>query len=210
MLNKNKELVAYLIQERACDVKIVDVIGKLDRSIFLPEENINFEKSLKPIPIGFGQTMSAPFIVASMTELLELSGGEKVLEIGSGCGYQTAVLIGMGADVYSIEYISELADFGRYNLNKMGLKVNIRCGDGYFGWPEEAPFDRIIIAATTPKIPPKLFEQLNIGGKMVFPLKKGEREYMVKLNKKTQTEYHLEWLYGVVFVPFVGVIMLEN
>lgn len=207
MLNKNKELVSYLINEKACDVKIVDVIAKLDRSIFLPVENVQFEKSIKPIPIGFGQTMSAPFIVASMTELLELSGGEKVLEIGSGCGYQTAVLIGMGADVYSMEYISELADFGRSNLEKIGLKVNLRCGDGYFGWPDEAPFDRIIIAATLPKVPEKLISQLRVGGKMVFPLKKENREFMVRLHKTSELDHSIEWLYGVIFVPFVGEIL---
>jgi protein-L-isoaspartate(D-aspartate) O-methyltransferase len=207
MLNKNKELVSYLINEKACDVKIVDIIGKLDRSIFLPEQNVQFEKSIKPIPIGFGQTMSAPFIVASMTELLELSGGEKVLEIGSGCGYQTAVLIGMGADVYSMEYISELADFGRSNLEKIGLKVNLRCGDGYFGWPDEAPFDRIIIAATLPKVPEKLISQLRVGGKMVFPLKKENREFMVRLHKTSELDHSMEWLYGVIFVPFVGEIL---
>jgi protein-L-isoaspartate(D-aspartate) O-methyltransferase len=207
MLKKNKALVAYLINERACDVKIVDVIGKLDRSIFLPDEYVQFEKSIKPIPIGFGQTMSAPFIVASMTELLELSGGEKVLEIGSGCGYQTAVLIGMGADVYSMEYISELADFGRSNLEKIGLKVNLRCGDGYFGWPDEAPFDRIIIAATLPKVPEKLISQLRVGGKMVFPLKKENREFMVRLHKTSELDHSMEWLYGVIFVPFVGEIL---
>ena len=207
MLKKNKALVAYLINERACYVKIVDVIGKLDRSIFLPDEYVQFEKSIKPIPIGFGQTMSAPFIVASMTELLELSGGEKVLEIGSGCGYQTAVLIGMGADVYSMEYISELADFGRSNLEKIGLKVNLRCGDGYFGWPDEAPFDRIIIAATLPKVPEKLISQLRVGGKMVFPLKKENREFMVRLHKTSELDHSMEWLYGVIFVPFVGEIL---
>jgi len=207
MLNKNKELVAYLINERACDDKIVDVIGKLDRSIFLPEENVQFEKSIKPIPIGFGQTMSAPFIVASMTELLELSGGEKVLEIGSGCGYQTAVLLGMGADVYSIEYISELADFGKSNLEKLGLRANIRCGDGYFGWPDQAPFDRVIIAATLPKVPEKLISQLRVDGKMVFPLKKENREFMVRLHKTSEIDYSIEWLYGVIFVPFVGEIL---
>jgi protein-L-isoaspartate(D-aspartate) O-methyltransferase len=207
MLNKNKELVSYLINEKACDVKIVDVIAKLDRSIFLPVENVQFEKSIKPIPIGFGQTMSAPFIVASMTELLELSGGEKVLEIGSGCGYQTAVLIGMGTDVYSIEYISELADFGRSNLEKISLKVNLRCGDGYFGWLDEAPFDRIIIAATLPKVPIKLISQLRVGGKMVFPLKKENREFMVRLHKTSELDHSIEWLYGVIFVPFVGEIL---
>lgn len=207
MLNKNKALVAYLINERACDVKIVDVIGKLDRSIFLPDEYVQFEKSIKPIPIGFGQTMSAPFIVASMTELLQLSGGEKVLEIGSGCGYQTAVLIGMGADVYAIEYIPELADFGRSNLEQLGLKANLRCGDGYFGWPDQAPFDRIIIAATLPKVPEKLIAQLRVGGNMVFPLQKENREFMVRLHKTSEFDYAIEWLYGVIFVPFVGEIL---
>ncbi|MCE2711746.1 MAG: protein-L-isoaspartate(D-aspartate) O-methyltransferase [Cryomorphaceae bacterium] len=206
MLIKNKELVDYLKTERACNIKIVDIMGQLDRSNFLPEENVHLEKYLKPIPIGFGQTMSAPFIVASMTDLLELSGGEKVLEIGSGCGYQTAVLMRLGAEVFSVEYVSELVDFGKANLQKIGLNPNIRCGDGYFGWQEEAPFDRIIIAATAPKVPEKLVEQLKVGGKMVFPLKKEDREFMVRLTKNDTTSYSLEWLYGVIFVPFVGEI----
>jgi protein-L-isoaspartate(D-aspartate) O-methyltransferase len=206
MLKKNTKLIEYLKNERACNIKVVDVMGKIDRSVFLPEENRCFENSLKPIPIGYGQTMSAPYIVASMTDLLELSGGEKVLEIGSGCGYQTAVLLGLGAEVYSIEYIAQLAEFGKSNLQKIGLKANIRCGDGYFGWPEEAPFDRIIIAATAPKVPENLVDQLKVGGKMVFPLKKENREFMVILQKKDVSNYKLEWQYGVIFVPFVGEI----
>jgi len=201
------ELYDFLVNEKNCEEKVVRSICELNRRHFLPENQQNLIHTYKPIPIGFGQTMSAPFIVASMTELLELSGGEKVLEIGSGCGYQTAVLIGMGTDVYSIEYISELADFGRSNLEKIGLKVNLRCGDGYFGWPDEAPFDRIIIAATLPKVPIKLISQLRVGGKMVFPLKKENREFMVRLHKTSELDHSIEWLYGVIFVPFVGEIL---
>jgi len=153
MLKKNKEIVDYLLKERACNDKIVEIIGRLDRAAFLPKASLHLEMSLKPVPIGYGQTMSAPFIVASMTELLELSGTEKVLEIGSGCAYQTAVLIEMGVDLFSIEYIEGLAEMGRKNLENLGYKPKIKVADGYFGWPEEAPFDRIIIAACLPKIP---------------------------------------------------------
>ena len=197
-------MINHLLEAKACSPKVVQVMDKLRRQWFLPIGTVI--ENLRPISIGHNQTMSAPFIVASMTELLELSGDENVLEIGSGCGYQTAVLLGMGVDVYSIEYIPELADFGRKNLEKLGLSPNMKCADGYFGWPEEAPFDRIIIAATASRVPVTLVEQLKIGGKMVFPLKKGEREFMVRLTKNTPFDYDLEWLYGVVFVPFVGAI----
>jgi protein-L-isoaspartate(D-aspartate) O-methyltransferase len=180
-------------------------MDKLRRDWFLPAGRD--VEHLRPVSIGYGQTMSAPFIVASMTGLLELEGGEKVLEIGSGCGYQTAVLMGLGTDVYSVEYVPELAEFGRINLEKIGLKPKMRSGDGYFGWPEHAPFDRILIAATLPRVPEQLITQLKPGGIMIFPLKKGEREFMVKLIRDGDVNYKLEWLYGVVFVPFVGEIL---
>jgi protein-L-isoaspartate(D-aspartate) O-methyltransferase len=201
------ELYNFLVNEKNCEEKVVRSICELNRRHFLPENQQNLIQTYKPIPIGYGQTMSAPFIVASMTDLLDVEPHQKILEIGSGCGYQTAVLIGMGTDVYSIEYISELADFGRSNLEKIGLKVNLRCGDGYFGWPDEAPFDRIIIAATLPKVPIKLISQLRVGGKMVFPLKKENREFMVRLHKTSELDHSIEWLYGVIFVPFVGEIL---
>jgi len=201
------ELYNFLVNEKNCEEKVVRSICELNRRHFLPENQQNLIQTYKPIPIGYGQTMSAPFIVASMTDLLDVEPHQKILEIGSGCGYQTAVLIGMGTDVYSIEYISELADFGRSNLEKIGLKVNLRCGDGYFGWPDEAPFDRIIIAATLPKVPEKLISQLRVGGKMVFPLKKENREFMVRLHKTSELDHSIEWLYGVIFVPFVGEIL---
>jgi protein-L-isoaspartate(D-aspartate) O-methyltransferase len=201
------ELYDFLVNEKNSEERVIRYICPLDRRHFLPENQQNLIRTYKPIPIGYGKTMSAPFIVASMTDLLDVEPHQKILEIGSGCGYQTAVLIGMGADVYSIEYISELADFGRSNLEKMGLKVNLRCGDGYFGWPDQAPFDRIIIAATLPKVPDKLISQLRVGGKMVFPLKKENREFMVRLHKTSELEYSVEWLYGVIFVPFVGEIL---
>jgi protein-L-isoaspartate(D-aspartate) O-methyltransferase len=200
------ELYNFLVNEKNCEEKVVRSICELNRRHFLPENQQNLIQTYKPIPIGYGQTMSAPFIVASMTDLLDVEPHQKILEIGSGCGYQTAVLMVLGAKVFSIEYVSELVDFGRLNLQKIDLIPNIRFGDGYYGWPEEAPFDRIIIAATAPRVPEKLVQQLKIGGKMVFPLKKGDREFMVRLLKKSDIEYSLEWLYGVIFVPFVGEI----
>ena len=206
MLQKNKEIVDYLLKERACNDKIVNIIGKLDRAAFLPKDSLHLEMSLNPIPIGFGQTMSTPFIVASMTELLELKGNEKVLEIGSGCAYQTAVLIEMGVEVFSIEYVEGLAEMGRKNLDNLGYVPRIKTADGNFGWPEEAPFDRIIIAACLPKIPDLLIQQLKIDGILLMPLKKNDREFMVKIRKKTSESYSIDWLYGVRFVPFVGEI----
>jgi protein-L-isoaspartate(D-aspartate) O-methyltransferase len=200
----HRMMMDHLRNERDCPETVLNVMDKLRRDWFLPVGRD--VEHLRPVSIGYGQTMSAPFIVASMTGLLELEGVEKVLEIGSGCGYQTAVLLGLGADVFSIEFVPELAEFGRLNLEKIGHKPRIRSGDGYFGWPEEAPFDRILIAATLPRVPELLIAQLKPGGIMVFPLKKGEKEFMVKLFRRSEADYTLEWLYGVVFVPFVGVI----
>jgi protein-L-isoaspartate(D-aspartate) O-methyltransferase len=204
MLQKNKNIVEYLINERACNEKIVEIIGKLDRKAFLPKESQHLELTLKPIPLGYGQTMSAPFIVASMTELLEVNTNQKILEIGSGCAYQTAILLELGADVFSIEYVPELAEFGRENLKKMGYNPNIINGDGFYGWPDQAPFDRIIIAACLPKMPENLIKQLKNGGIMLMPMKKNDKEFMVKVRKKSSAIYDTEWLYGVRFVPFVG------
>lgn len=198
----HQSMIDYLRFERCCSAKIIDVLDDLRRDWFLPDDSD--VEHFKPIPIGYSQTMSAPFIVASMTELLEVVAGQKVLEIGSGCGYQTAVLLKLGADVFSIEFVPELVELGKSNLEKIGLIPKIRCGDGYYGWPGEQPFDRIIIAATAPRIPEKLVDQLKIGGVMVLPVKKENREFMVRLRKTSGNVYALEWLYGVKFVPFVG------
>jgi len=200
----HKRMIHYLRFEQNCDSKVVDVMERLPRELFLPE-NSDLEH-FKPIPIGYEQTMSAPYIVASMTALLEISGYEKILEIGSGCGYQTAVLMGMGAQVYSVEYIPELAEMGRRNLIKIGLNPDIECGDGFFGRPANAPFQRILIAATAPVVPQNLLHQLDIGGFMVLPLQGRDKQYMTKIHKISNHEHRIEWLYGVIFVPFVGEI----
>lgn len=200
----NKQIIDYLRKENVCNEKILSAMQRIDRSRFLPECSKYMSDCISPIPIGYNQTMSAPFIVASMTDLLEPFDGAKVLEVGTGCGYQSAVLLELGVELFSIEYIPELAEFGKQNLINSGYHAQVRCGDGYYGWAEEAPFDRIIATATAPKIPLTLISQLKPNGIMVIPieLEKGT-EVMTKIHK-TEDSYRVEWLYGVRFVPFVG------
>lgn len=202
-------MINLLRQENACCEKILKVLQRIDRADFLPEYSKHLSESMTPIPIGFDQTMSAPFIVASMTDLLEPYSGAKVLEIGYGCGYQSAVLLELGVKLFGIEYIPELAQFGKTNLSKLGYQVHLKCGDGYYGWPEEAPFDRIIATATAPKIPETLISQLKPGGIMVMPIEIAKGNEVMSKTTKTKDSYNVEWLYGVRFVPFVGDINLR-
>jgi protein-L-isoaspartate(D-aspartate) O-methyltransferase len=208
IIKKNQAMIHDLRYNRGCDKSVLDIMEKLDRDHFLPADMKNYQLDMKPMPIGYGQTMSAPFIVASMSALLEIKPGEKVLEIGTGCGYQTAVLSGLGACVYSVEYLNELVTLASKNLKSLGLKnYFIKNGDGYFGWPENAPYDKIIAAATAPFISEFLISQLVEGGIIVLPLEKDDKQYMVKATKiNGRLDY--EWLYGVRFVPFVGAVRL--
>ena len=154
------------------DERVLDAVARLDRARFVPERWRVEADADHPLPIGFGQTISQPWLVAWMTELLRLTGEEKVLEVGTGSGYQAALLAMLAADVYSVEVIPALAASARALLvDGLGLtNLHLAVGDGAAGWPEEAPFDRIVVTAAAPEVPPPLVEQLAPGGRMILPV----------------------------------------
>lgn len=153
------------------DPRILDVMRRLPRERFMPPDVAHLAYADQAVLIGFGQTISQPYMVAAMTQALDVHPAMRVLEVGTGTGYQTAVLILLGADVYTIERIPELADRARRNLEDLGLPLpHIHVGDGSLGWPEHAPYDRILVTAGAPRVPPRLLEQLADGGRLVIPV----------------------------------------
>ena len=156
-----------------------------------------------PLPIGFDQTISQPYIVALMTDLAGVERGDKVLEVGTGSGYQAAVLAQMGARVFSIEIVEPLARRAAADLARLGYRgVQVRAGDGYRGWPSEAPFDAIIVTAAPPEVPAPLKEQLAVGGRLVIPVGEGVQE--LRLIRRTASGFEEEPTIEVRFVPMTG------
>jgi protein-L-isoaspartate(D-aspartate) O-methyltransferase len=159
-----------------------------------------------PLPIGEGQTISQPFVVAYMTEQLHLTGSERVLEVGTGSGYQAAVLAEMGAEVYTIEIVPALARRAARDLARLGYAtVHVREGDGYQGWPEAAPFDAVIVTAAPDRIPQPLVDQLAVGGRMILPLGEDPGQKLVLLARDAEGVHRKELL-PVRFVPMTGEI----
>lgn len=192
-------------QIRARDVRDPRVLGALTRvrrERFIPNEVRAEAHDDRPLPIGYGQTISQPYIVAYMTEALRVEPAHRVLEIGTGCGYQTAVLAELAAEVYSIELIEALADRARRTLAELNYtNVHIRVGDGYAGWPEHAPFDRILGAAAAPDTPPALLDQLADGGILVIPV--GVDDQQLRVLQKFGDRLELLSTLAVRFVPMV-------
>jgi len=152
--------------------RVLEAVARLDRARFVPEPLRRDADADFPLPIGFGQTISQPFVVAYMSERLDLAGEERVLEVGTGSGYQTALLSLLARSVYSVEIIPELAERAKaVLLGELAMKnVSLRVGDGALGWPEEAPFDRVLVTAAGPEVPPALLLELALGGRMILPL----------------------------------------
>ena len=175
------------------------------RHLFVPENVREYAYSDQPLPIGLGQTISQPYIVALMTELLEPGKTDRVLEIGTGTGYQAAILAGAVKHVYTIEIVPELATSARARLAAMGSKnVTVRLGDGYKGWPEAAPFDRIILTAAPQEVPQTLIEQLTRGGRLVAPVGNSPAtQELVVLEKTIGGEIRRRSVAPVMFVPMV-------
>jgi protein-L-isoaspartate(D-aspartate) O-methyltransferase len=168
---RRQRMIAELRSEGIRNEAVLQAMARVPRHLFVPPEVQSQAYENTPLPIGLGQTISQPYIVAYMTEVLELSRQHKVLEIGTGSGYQAAVLAELAGEVYSIEILPALADRARKALAEAGYKnVNVRTGNGYLGWPEQAPFPRIIVTAAPDDIPPALIDQLAIGGVMVLPV----------------------------------------
>ena len=183
--------------------RVLSALLKVERHRFVPEENLNSAYSDQPLPIGEGQTISQPYIVALMTELLDLKGDEKVLEIGTGSGYQAAILAELSKEVYTIEIIDSLASMSKNRLLELGYQnIQVKAGDGYLGWPEFAPFDAIIVTAAPDHIPKPLIEQLKEGGRMVVPVGTHTQELkkIVKRSGKIETTDVIP----VLFVPMTG------
>ena len=184
------------------DSRVLDAMRKVERHRFISEQYINEAYDDHPLPIGHGQTISQPYIVALMTELCNLNGTESVLEIGTGSGYQAAVLSLLAKEVYSIEIVESLGKGALKKLEELNYNnVYIRIGDGYKGWPEKAPFDVIMLTASPPEIPKILLEQLSDGGIMIAPVGDYNQE-LIKIENNNGT-YRKETVTYVRFVPMV-------
>jgi len=154
----------------ALDARVIDVMAKIPREEFVPVELRPYAYLNRPLPVGCGKTISQPFIIALMTDLLEPQAGDVVLEVGTGVGYQATILAELVQQVYSVELIDELAQHAKRRLMRLGYRnIEVRTGNGYYGWPEHAPFDKIIVTAAPDLIPPPLLAQLKPGGRMVIP-----------------------------------------
>ncbi len=200
----NKEDLLQGMRGRIGD-RVIEAMSGVDRELFLPDRLKSEAYYDAPLPIGSGQTISAPHMVAIMCEILDLQEGMKVLEVGGGSGYHAAVmahLVGSKGHIYSVERISKLASNARYNLSRAGISnVTIVEGDGSLGLPEHAPYDRISVAATAPSIPEPLKEQLKPGGKLVIPVGIGYQELVLVTRKNG---FVVEEKMGVAFVPLIG------
>jgi len=193
-----------IIQKGIRDHRVLEAVHEIPRHTFVPERETRWAYIDAPIPVGWGQTISQPYIVALMTEALELQGQEKVLEIGTGSGYQAAILSRLAARVYSIERIEGLACRAKETLDELGIfNVTVTHGNGSIGLPEEAPYDAIIVTAAAPDIPKPLIEQLADGGRLVLPVGERDSQTLTKITKTGQTIQRAN-LGLCVFVPLIG------
>ena len=201
-----KNMVEKQLKNRdITDEKVLDVMGKVERHKFVPSNLIEQAYEDHPVPIGYGQTISQPYIVALMTQELNVDENDRVLEIGTGSGYQAAVLSELVKEVYTLEIIKELMDSAKERLKNLGYEnVEVKYGDGYFGWEEKASFDAIIVTAAANHIPPPLLQQLKDGGKLIIPLGSTLTFQTLTLVTKRGDELETEFITGVRFVPLTG------
>ncbi|MGC9209850.1 MAG: protein-L-isoaspartate(D-aspartate) O-methyltransferase [Acidilobus sp.] len=188
---------------------VEEALLKIPRELFVPEDQRPYAYEDRPLPIGHGQTISAPSVVARMTELLDVKKGNKVLEVGTGSGYQAAILawlVGDEGHVWTIERIPELAERAKAALERVGLarRVTVIVGDGSLGYPPEAPFDRVIVTASAPRVPPSLLSQLAIGGKMVIPVGSKLSQTLYVITKRGPDSFDISLDLEVIFVPLIG------
>ena len=183
---------------------IISAIEKVPRHFFLDSAFAEQAYQDKALQIDEGQTISQPYTVAYQTMLLDIKPGDKVLEIGTGSGYQACILIELGAEVYSIERIQSLSDKAKTLLNMMGYSPNLFVGDGTLGLPDHAPFDKIIVTAAAPEIPKALIDQLKSGGKLVVPVGDRDSQTMVQVVKESETMHHSHFYETFRFVPLIG------
>ncbi len=198
------ELVDKLSEKGIADIFVLKAIGEVERHLFVPKAMKHHAYKDIALPIGYGQTISQPYTVAFMTQALKLKPNLKVLEIGTGSGYQAAILYNMGADVYSIERQFEIYSATRKLFDQLGIRVNTKCGDGTIGWDEFAPYDGIIVTAGSPNIPPSLKKQLAIGGRLVIPVGNKDSQTLNIIRKTKEDEFEIQAVPEFSFVPLIG------
>lgn len=199
------QMVHQQIEARGVrDARVLEAMRKVPRHRFMPDSQRPYAYDDRPLPIGQGQTISQPYIVALMSELAEVKPGDTVLEVGTGSGYQAAILAEMGVNVFSIEIVASLAKRAEALLGVLGYgeRVEVRQGDGYAGWPEHAPFDAIVVTAAPPKIPEPLKQQLEVGGRLVIPV--GKNFQSLLRVTRTKDGFREESVIPVRFVPMTG------
>ncbi len=194
-----------LVARGVRDVRVLEAMRSVPRHEFVPERQRDAAYTDGPLPIGEQQTISQPYIVAIMTELAKLDATSRVLEVGTGSGYQAAVLQEVAGEVFSIEIVPELAQHARTLLPRLGYgEIHLREGDGYQGWPDTAPFDAILVTAAPPEVPEPLIEQLAVGGRLVVPVGRWNQQLVVLT--KSETGVEREVIFPVRFVPMTGEI----
>ena len=198
-------MVADQVRKRGIrSPRVLEAMERVPRHLFVPDDLVARSYNDEPLAIGERQTISQPYMVAAMTEMLELEGHERVLEVGAGSGYQAAVLAELSREVITIEARASLAEVARERLAALGYgNVRVEIGDGTFGFPEVAPFDAILVAAAAPQIPPPLIEQLAEGGRMVIPVGASDRQMLVRI-RKIGGRVAEEQLFACQFVPLQG------
>lgn len=201
---EREELVKSLERKGISDENVLNAIRKVERHLFVPDAVKHHAYNDNALPIGYGQTISQPFTVAYMTQVMELQPGMKVLEIGTGSGYQAALLYEMGMKVFTIERNRNICQVTQKLFDEFGLRIVATCGDGTLGWHEYAPYDRILVTAGAPSPPKKLLEQLKVDGKMVVPVGDRKSQALEILTKIDQGEYETKEIPQFAFVPLVG------
>ena len=198
-----QDLVRHLDREIA-DKRVIEAMRRVPRDAFVSPEQCRVAYDDRPLSIGFGQTISQPFIVALMLQALELIGDEKVLELGTGSGYEAALLAELARKVVTVEYVPELAESARLVLDKLGYSnVEVHVAGGVLGWPAEAPYDAIIVSAGAPRVPQVLLDQLALNGRLVIPVGSRWQQELLKVTKLRKGN-NIENLGGCYFVPLIG------
>ena len=194
------------LKQESLDNRVLDALRKVPRHEFVPDNQRPYAYENWPLPIGFGQTISQPYIVAVMTDLLKLKKTDRVLEVGTGSGYQAAILAELAGSVYTIEIVEELGKQAAENLKRTGYDgVHTRIGDGYYGWEAAAPFDGIVVTAVASHIPPPLIKQLKPGGRMIIPVgAQFMTQYLVLVTKDADEKVTTRQILPVSFVPLTG------
>ena len=201
-IGPRKRLVEHLREKGISDERVLKAIERVPRHLFVSEAMQAYAYDDTALPIGYGQTISQPYTVAFMLEKLNVKPGHKVLDVGTGSGYQAAILAELGANVYSIERIYPLYEEAKERLAKLGYNnVKVFYRDGWIGLPEYAPYDRIVVAAAAPQPPEKLLKQLNIGGIMIIPIGDEHFQKLVRIKRVSEDQYEKEDLGPFVFVP---------